>query len=360
MSCRRSSGSSAVTSYARFLTGADEKTVSREFHALSRQERHKLGGPEALTPADPEHVIHFLNNLQQQVRADKNLTDRNRAKLLARIKTAHTNATTGTELPNRNIFTAWQRLNDHLHEIGKARNTPPPTTPTEAATTRADLEAAHAELKAAQQQLRNSGHQGRQRMLNNIDRLRKKTRKLQAQYDITADGWKELQHAYRARGGADPELQKRYNAARKQRNTPHNTPTNPIEQTANNWQRAREAAQRADETYRTNPTPHTQQTAQNAHTHARKQRANYLRAIRENRRIYLLDNPERQISTTAWARTTDDTGDITRADMWAATEAGLLEQDHAAGLSPTAITARAEKRAAIRKSIKDLETNNQP
>ncbi len=180
MSCRRSSGNSAVTSYARFHSGADERTVSREFHALGREEREKLGGKDALTPANQQQVMEFLGDLRDRIRADGNLTDRNRVKLLERVDAAYKGAESGDDLPNRNIFAAWQRLNDHMQEVGKALAIRPQQATGGVAVTRAELEAAQTKLHEAQSQLRQSGNQGRRRMLGAIDKQRKLVRKLLA------------------------------------------------------------------------------------------------------------------------------------------------------------------------------------
>ena len=355
MSCRRSSGNSAVTSYARFHSGADEKTVSREFHALGREERNKLGGKDALTPADQQQVMAFLRGLRDQIRADVNLSDRNRTKLLDRVDTAYEGAKTGKELPNRNIFAAWQRLNDHMSALENALAARPQQAAGEAAVTRTELEAAQGELDALQNQLRHSGHQGRRRMLDAIDKQRKLVRKLQARYDVTADGWAELRYAYRARGGANRELQQRYAAAQDARTTPEYQPTTHVTHTQTRWQQARDAAQAAEDAYRSNPTSKNRETAEAAAAQARNERSQYLRAICEEKRIHLLEHPEQQHSSAAWARTVDLSGDISRKDMWAATEMGLQSQERKAGVSQRDMAKHAEVRAATRQGVLNYE-----
>lgn len=102
MSCHSTPGNRAATSLACALSHTPSDDVSRQFHALKRE------NPEDPSSPTPEEVEAWLDNAALQVRTDPTLTAWRSEKLLQRIEEAR-NALP-QEIPDAATWYAWKNL----------------------------------------------------------------------------------------------------------------------------------------------------------------------------------------------------------------------------------------------------------
>lgn len=86
MTCRSRGLSSAVTSYARLVSGLTETQVQHLYHRLLREH------PDLEDVADPDDVLATVLDLAQRVEHDPSLSDARKRSLLARLAAEHPNA----------------------------------------------------------------------------------------------------------------------------------------------------------------------------------------------------------------------------------------------------------------------------
>jgi hypothetical protein len=112
MSCRETHGNSAVTSLAKFLTGADEQTVSRVFHQV-RRDAVTAFADHATDPAPQDAVAALLTNALIVAETDPRIRDSRRTSLTARLHAALADNANGAG-PNQATFHSWTTLQNAI------------------------------------------------------------------------------------------------------------------------------------------------------------------------------------------------------------------------------------------------------
>lgn len=354
MSCRKTKGNSAVTSYTRLVSGADEKTVSREFHAAARAAKHELGR-ESRTPADPAEVLAHLDRLEGDISASR-LPQRHKDSLQTRVNEARHEIANG-QGPSRGTFIAWQRVADYVAAVQHAAES---TGADEADRVTADevAEAKAAWLSATESLT--SGAGARTALLHRITRLRQKYERLQAAYDLTREGFIELRHAYRARGAADPEIVARWVAARAHQDEPSVAPAEDrrtMQQLAGAVAAAHERLKKMASLYRLHPTANTRLRAEAAQAEYRDARQSYLARLASMLPAGFAKTYMSSASPQTWVACA--VPGMPRHDVWSAAELVLAERDlqefQKGRLDDLELRRRATRRAEARQSVLDAE-----
>lgn len=368
MSCRETSGNSAVTSLAKFVTGAGEQTVSRVFHRVRRDAYSTLGA-DGLTPADAAEVSAFLNDAAVVARTHPTIRDSRRASLLSRFSSALDDVRAGRG-PNRATFLAWTEL--HAAVTAEPDSAPIVDADPTIGTTADGLTISLGDVQAAWRAAETAslGLQGRSRyqdltftqreiaqavaasVTSEVDRARR----LQAAYDATDAGFDVLQSAPEANpahAGHGPWAE-RVRAAREARGA-----SNPIQMTRD---RARELG--IDGARRERDAALVEARAAQGTTDAqpatsRFQRAQrvWLYAVAELPDISPVTGQDLQ-SSGPWA-SVSSTARVPREDIWRAIELVAMDLDRArvriGRLGETDVARRAVSRAEARQAVLDAE-----
>lgn len=205
MSCRETHGNSATTSLAKFLTGAEEKTVSQVFHKVRRDAVDRLGD-NAHNSAEYPLVDQFLQDSLVQAQTDERIRESRRESLISRFESARVDAANG-KLPSNATFSAWKELVHSIEENSPELLANDGTDETIGVTedgitiSLGDVQAAKRRAEAAennifsQKMMRSAVSNGR-RVDNDgyqdADALKDRALRLQAAYDATEAGYKVL------------------------------------------------------------------------------------------------------------------------------------------------------------------------
>lgn len=208
MSCRETHGNSATTSLAKFLTGAEEKTVSQVFHKVRRDAVDRLGD-NAHKCAELAEVDLFLQTSLIQAQTDERIRESRRQSLLTRLEAARADAVNG-KLPSNATFAAWKDLIPTIEANTADLVSPDAVDETIGVTedgitiSLGDVQAAQRRAEAAannifgQKMMRSAVVNGRRADHNGYqdpETLTDRASRLQAAYDATDAGYKVLMDA---------------------------------------------------------------------------------------------------------------------------------------------------------------------
>lgn len=382
MSCRETHGNSATTSLAKFLSGAEEKTVSQVFHKVRRDAVERLGD-EAHKNAALEEVEQFLQASLIQAQSDERIRESRRASLLTRFEAARVDAVNG-RLPSKATFSAWQDLlptiEENSNELGLQESVDETIGTTEDGITISigDVQAAQRRAEAAasnvfsQRMIRSAVANGR-RVDNNgyqdADALMDRAKRLQSAYDATDAGYQVLISSDASKSGhAGHQAWKQRKAdADITRSTPtlitltrQAAQTLGFDSATQTRTVALSNAQKADEAFQANPNGQTRANLDVAKKEFQKAQRIWLYAIAEKHDVFTHFGESDLRTPVLWQTATQPHrpfGD--RNQAWRSIELLAADRDKAevrvGRITDVEAARRATSRAEARQSVLDLE-----
>jgi hypothetical protein len=382
MSCRETHGNSAVTSLAKFLTGADETTVSRVFHRV-RREGMDAFGEQATTPADQVAVTDLLSAALDSATHDSRIRDSRRPSLKARLESAIADARAGV-LPNKATFHAWTELHDQVKaepETASVQQEPDPTigiTTDGLTISLGDVSALRRTVNEAfmrtssapgARSYRDATYTGRRlnaAMALDVTSLLDRAERMEAAYDATDAGFALLSKSAES-DSAHPghrEWVQRMDRARVSRTQP-----NPVVTlralaeltTPSNAQHARDtalaSAREAETQYQQTPSSERKSRLEMATREYRQAQRLWLYTIASDPHVHSAAQADPMAAGT-W-RSVTGTPSVSRADQWRAIELLNADRDRAEArigrITDLETARRAVTRAQARQEILDAE-----
>lgn len=382
MSCRETHGNSATTSLAKFITGAEEKTVSQVFHKVRRDAVERLG-ENAHKSAEAVAVDQFLQDSLVQAQTDDRIRESRRQSLVSRFESARVDAANG-KLPSNATFAAWKELvhsiGEHSPELLSADGTDETIGVTEDGITISlgDVQAAMRRAEAAennifsQKMMRSAVVNGR-RVDNNgyqdAEALKERALRLQAAYDATEAGYKVLlsSEAANPKHAGHSEWLERKTVADTNRSTP--TVITLTRQAAQalgmeNSERTRNAAldkaRAADAAFKENANPKTRAALDSAKHEFQQAQRIWLYSLAESHDAFTRIEHSDLRTPVLWASVAEQTlptGE--RSQAWRVIELLAADRDKAevrvGRITDIEAARRATSRAEARQTILDAE-----
>jgi len=393
MSCRATSGNSAATSLAKFLTRSKEDVVSHVFHevraeAMVMYGRSEDGAKAGALPADVTAVQDFIDQSRLLARHDPRVPDAWRAKLIARIDAAESELRSGENIPNKATFYAWSNLTERLEsqpdDSRRGRNSVPPdptagVTPEGLVITASDVALAQSEYERLKEGFKNNYEMSKAKTAETYQE--RESRKFRAlELAAARDRFERVSEAYDATDTgyaillADPAKNRRNSGhaawlervARADGKRASTDPAATVRQAAATETESSAVSARykalsdlraAETTYRSSPSV--------------RSRAKYEKAAKEyqnRQRVYLytlLERPELTEASEADLRSPQSWSllggneQVTRQDMWRALDMNAADKDTAAvrigRISDVEAMRRSILRAEARQSVLDME-----
>lgn len=363
MSCRETHGNSAATSLAKFVSGADEQTVSRLFHQLRREAGDTLGD-QATQPADPAAVSTFIAAGMLTAATDPRIRDSRRESLRRRFEAALVDVAEGRG-PNKATFQAWTSLDGALADLpdqlsidDRAIDPTIGTTADGLTISLGDVLAAHRRAEEARLD-RNRATSPYVNLREHDqdttpDALAERARRLEAAYDATDAGFLRLSglpesdpthpdhEPWRARHRAAIEARGTTNrvlALREQAEQIGPDAARAARETALS------AVRDAEDAYKAQPSDTARIAYENAGRELSKAQRIYLYAITDQQIRDTIGQDMR--SATLWSMLAD-TGTARRVDRWRAAELACADRDTAEVTIGRITTSEANRRAHIR------------
>lgn len=381
MSCRETHGNSATTSLAKFLTGAEEKTVSQVFHKVRRDAVDRLGD-SAHKSADIAEVDLFLQNALVHAQSDERIRESRRQSLIARFEAARADAANG-KLPSKATFAAWQDLIPTI-EANADLISPESVDETIGVTedgitiSLGDVQAAMRRAEAAannifsQKMMRSAVVNGRRADHNgyqDAETLADRARRLQGAYDATDAGYKVLLESDAANPSHPDHAAwlERRKAAEENRATPSLiTLTRRAAQTLgeSNAEATRkaalESARKADAEFKANPSGTTKANLEKAKTEFQQAQRIWLYSLAEKHDVFSHIAHSDLRTPVLWQSASDISRPFGERNLaWSVVELLAADRDKAevrvGRITEVEAARRATSRAEARQSILDAE-----
>jgi hypothetical protein len=381
MSCRETHGNSATTSLAKFITGAEEKTVSQVFHKVRRDAADRLG-ESAHKNADFPLVDQFLQDSLLQAQTDERIRESRRESLISRFESARVDAANG-KLPSNATFAAWKELipgiAENSPELFSSDNNDETIGVTEDGITISlgDVQAAKRRAEAAannifaQKMVRSAVVNGR-RLDNNgyqdAEALKERADRLQAAYDSTDAGYKVLlasEDANPKRFGHQEWLERKNVAEANRSNPTLITLTRQAAQALGeeNAEKTRNAAldkaRIADASFKENPTPQTRVALDAATQEFQQAQRIWLYSLAESGDVFSHVEQADLRTPVLWGSIGENVRHADRSQSWRVIELLAADKDKAevrvGRINDIEAARRATARAEARQTILDSE-----
>lgn len=382
MSCRETHGNSATTSLAKFLTGAEEKTVSQVFHKVRRDAVDRLG-ENAHKNAEYPAVDQFLQDALVQAQTDDRVRESRRPSLISRFESARIDAANG-KLPSNATFSAWKDLVHSIEENSPELLSTDTTDETIGVTedgitiSLGDVQAAKRRAEAAENNIfsqkmmrsavangRRVDHDGYQ----DADALKDRALRLQAAYDATDAGYKVLlsADAARAKHADHKEWLDRKTAADANRSTPtvialtrQVAQSLGVEKSEKIRNASLEKARSADAAFKENSTPATRAALDSAKHDFQQAQRIWLYSLAESNDVFTHVAHSDLRTSVLWASVGEQPGlSGDRSQSWRVIELLAADRDKAevrvGRITDIEAARRATSRAEARQTILDTE-----